>query len=137
MFIPTWLLILIVVVVISAFLPNVWGDILAPLAFVFFALLTLVSLPATVYFAYRHDAETALVVSLPWIAMGIGGIWLMSVEGIRSSFWLHEIPVRSAPTPQAIEKLRRELSAAIGLDSKMWLFREDVKHFPSYFSVKK
>src|ERR1700730_9033076 len=77
MFISTWLLILIVVVVISARWPTFWDEI-RTLAIVVSILLALVS----------------------WL------IWVITVEGIRTSLWWYEIQVRAAATPQAGEKLR-------------------------------
>jgi hypothetical protein len=93
MLIPTWLLILIVVVVISALWPSLWGEI-GTLVIAVSILLALVS----------------------WL------IWVMTVEGIRTSLWLHEIRVRAAATPQAAEKLRRDFADAIGLYSKLRVF---------------
>jgi uncharacterized membrane protein len=94
MFISTWLLILIVVVVISARWPTCWGEI-RTLAIVVSILLALVS----------------------WL------IWVITVEGIRTSLWWHEIQVRAAATPQAAEKLRRDFADAKGSARRCGDFR--------------
>jgi hypothetical protein len=133
MFIPTWLLIVIVVVILSVFWPNVWDEV-RTLALGIFVLLAIVSLPATLYYAYRADTEMALMVAMPWMAMAAWGLWAMTIEGVKSSIWVHEMRVRAAASPERVEVLRRSFASGLGLGAKMWQFRDDVKHFPSWYS---
>jgi len=134
MFIPMWLLVLIGVVVLSlfggtAFWRGAW-DMVSEL----FILSLLVSIPACVYFSYRDDTQSIMIASLPWMALFAWGVWSASVEGIKTSFWLHEMRVRGASSPEAVEKLRRGFAEALGLGPTMWQFREDVNHFPSRYA---
>lgn len=133
MFIPTWLLVVIVIVVLSILAPGIWSE-LSGLALTLFGLLVLVSIPASLYFFYQQDRQTAWVVSVPWIAMAAWGVLLMTRDGVRTSSVLHEMRVRAAPSPEAVEKLRRAFADSLGLGRKMWQLREDVKYFPSWYT---
>ncbi len=62
MFIPSWLLILIVVIGVSVLWPSFWTE-LRNLALALFLILALVSMPATLYFAYQRDTPMALAAS--------------------------------------------------------------------------
>jgi hypothetical protein len=133
MFIPTWLLVLIVVVVVSMFAPAIWRD-LWDMATELFLVLVVVSVPVSLYFAYKKDEQSAILASLPWIAAMALGVLFSGVESIRTNIWLHEIRVRAAGSPQAVEKLRREFAENFGLGPKMWQFCNDVKHFPGSYA---
>lgn len=133
MFIPTWLLIVIVAVAMSLFWPALW-DTLKTVAIMLFGLLVLISIPASLYFFSQRETETAWLVSAPWIAAIAWGIGLAYIEGAKTSLWFHEWRVRRASSPEHIERLRRTFAKAITLDSKLWQFREDVKFFPSWYT---
>jgi hypothetical protein len=132
MFIPTWLVVLIVVFVLLAFWPGVWSE-LKTLALAIYALLVVVSIPATLYFLFVRDRDSAFVAAIPLLAL-IGWETLKgSVESVRTSAWLHDLRVRRASTPTEIATLRRGYANALGLAGKLWTFREDVKYFPSWY----
>jgi len=133
MFIPTWLLVIIVVFVLSVFLPGIWGA-LSTLAIMLSGLLVLLSIPATLYFLAQDDYQTALIVGLPLIAAGIWQLWTTTLGTVRTSSWLHELRVRTASTPESVEKLRRRFADDLGLGQTLFRFHEDVKYFPSWFT---
>jgi len=133
MFIPTWLLVLIVVVVVSVFLPSIWVA-LRSLATMLFGLLVIISIPATLYFVSQRDYQTALVVSLPLMPLAAWGLWTTTLETVQTSSWLHVWRVRAAAMPEAVETLRRRFADDLGLGRELFQFHDDVKHFPSWFS---
>ena len=133
MFIPTWLLIVIVVIAVSMLLPAI-GHVLKSVALVAYASLVLVSIPASLYFFSRGDRQAGWLASLPWISLAALGLWSATIAVARSSLWLHELRARTASSPQDTERLRRKYADAIDLSGTMWQFREDVKHFPSWYS---
>ena len=121
MFIPTWLLILIVVMLVSVFLPSIWRELTA-LAFLLFALLVLISIPTTYYFVFRKDYQTALVVAIPFAAAMFWFFGTETLKAIRTSFWLHDARVRAAATPEAVINLRRQFADDLGVGGKLFNF---------------
>jgi hypothetical protein len=133
MFIPTWLLVLIVIVVLSVLVPNIWRE-LGSLALTMFSLLALISVPTSLYFFHQQDTQTAWIISVPWILIAAWGLLVMVRDGMRTSLRLHEMRVRTTSSSEAVEKLRRSFTDALELGREMWQFREDVKYFPAWYT---
>ena len=106
MFIPTWLIVLVAIVTIVAFLPSIW-EALRVVAITGYVLLVLLSFAATLYFVSQGDRETAWVVSIPLLPVVAWLFWTDLRKGIRTSQWLHQFRVKAAGTPESVERLRR------------------------------
>src|SRR4051794_10298160 len=94
MFIPTWLIVVIVVLFVMA-VPGVW-DAVASLALIGFVLAFLVCIPLALYFYAHGEYAVAFLVATPFWLILIWQFWTDGRKEIRSWLWLHQVRVRGA-----------------------------------------
>ena len=136
MFIPTWIVVVVVVLVGSFFWRQIW-DTIQGLAILAIVLALLASIPLVLYLAFVEKNKSAEFVF--WVAFALIGLWHLFMEGrtpIHSSMRLHELRVKmvSASKPEKLINLRRKFAESLGLGRKLWQFYEDVHHFPSWYT---
>jgi hypothetical protein len=134
MFIPTWLIVLGVVLALSLFVPSFWQE-----AWQFTKaaslLLVLICVPLTLYFVATGNFQAAQLTALPLAAAGVLGILAAIRESIRTSRRWHEFRVQTiAQSPESIIDERRRFAEAIELGRHLSCLYEDIEHFPAWYA---
>lgn len=133
MFIPLWLVVVIVLLIVMA-VPGV-RDAVTGMAILAFVLALLVSIPAAIYFYVNDEFGLAFVVGTPiWLVLA-WQFWTDGRKEIRSWLWLHQLRVRTARL-EDVQGLRQGYADALELGAKAWQFFDRVKYFPRWYSTK-
>lgn len=145
MFIPTWLLVVVVVLILFAF-GRALLEAIAGVAIMAGVLLVIGSIVLSLYFFSQRENELALLVGVPWIVVALWGLLIsarqvwdetgqLKVGTLRTFMALHEARVKYLhASPAGMVNARVAFANRLRLGETLFKFYEDVRHFPSWYA---